>query len=104
MTFTWVLSSCITCLSLLRGTKFNVFPIDNGITLEDAPESTKKLWRFMLKTSNVKRNGGTKGFPFLSSEKVFTVGLFTRSVEVRFLYCSFLVIGFSTDFNACSRK
>ena len=61
---------------------FNFLQIDNGITLEDAPESTKQLWRFLLKTSNVKRNGGTKGFPFLSLEKEFTVGLFHISVRV----------------------
>jgi hypothetical protein len=72
--------------------------------LEDAPESTKQLWRFLLKTSNVNRKDGTKGFPFLYSEKVFIVGLFTRSMEVRFLSFSLLVIGFSTDFNACSGK
>jgi hypothetical protein len=41
MTLTWVLSSCMTCLSLLRGMEFNVFQIDKGITLEDAPEYTK---------------------------------------------------------------
>jgi len=102
MTLTWVMSSCITCLSLLRGMTFNFLQIDKGITLEDALESTKQLWRFLLKTSNVKRNGGTKCFPFLSSEQVFTVGLFTRSVEVRFICCSFLVLGFSTDFIACN--
>jgi hypothetical protein len=96
--------SCITCLSLLRGTTFNFLQIDNGIMLEDSHESTKQYWRFLLKTSNVKRNSGTKCFPFLSSEHVFTVGLFTRSVEVRFLCCSLLVIGFSIDFNACSKK
>jgi hypothetical protein len=56
---------------------FNFHQIDKGITLEDALESTKQLWRFLLKTSNIKRKGGTKGFPFLSSEHVFTVGLFT---------------------------
>jgi hypothetical protein len=48
---------------------FKFFQIDKGITLEDDPEPTKHLWRFLLKTSNVKRNNGTKGFPFLSSEK-----------------------------------
>jgi hypothetical protein len=104
MTLTWVLSSCITCLSLLRGTTFNYLQIDKGITLEDAPKLTKQLWRFLLKTSNVKRNGGTKGFPFLSSEKVFSIGLFTTSVEVRFLPRLVLVVGFSTDFKSCDRK
>jgi hypothetical protein len=44
--------------------------------LEDALEYKKQLWRFQLKTLNVKRKGGTKGFPLLSSEQVFTVGLF----------------------------
>jgi hypothetical protein len=74
------------------------------MTLEDAPESTKQLWKFLLKTSNVKRNGGTKGFPFLSSEQAFTVGLLLRYVGVRFSPWSVLVVGFSTDFNACNRK
>jgi hypothetical protein len=37
------MSSFITGLSLLRGIVFNLFHIDNGITLEDAHESTKQL-------------------------------------------------------------
>jgi hypothetical protein len=104
ITFPWVLSSCTTCLSLLRGIAFNFFQIDNGIILEDAPESTKKKWRFMLKTSNVKRNGGIKCFHFLSSEQEFIVSLFLRSVGVIFPPCSVLLVGFSTDFNTCNRK
>jgi hypothetical protein len=50
------------------------------MTLEDAPESTRKLCRFMLKTSNVKRKGGTKGLPLFSKEKEFTLDLFVKSV------------------------
>jgi hypothetical protein len=50
------------------------------MTFEDAPESTRKLCRFMLKTSNVKRKGGTKGLPLLSKEQAFTLGLFVKSV------------------------
>jgi hypothetical protein len=53
--------------------------------LEDAPEYTKQLWRFLLKYLNIKRKGGTKGFPFLSSEQLFTVGLFTEFVGARFI-------------------
>jgi hypothetical protein len=83
---------------------FIFLQIDKGITLEDAPESTKQLWRFLLKTSNVKRNNGTKGFPFLSSEQVFTVGLLTKFVGDRFISSPLLVIGFSTEFKACSRN
>jgi hypothetical protein len=83
---------------------FNYLQIDNGITLEDSPKSTKQLWRFLLNTSNVKRNSGTKGFPFLSSEQAFTVGLFLRSVGVRFPPWSVLVVGYSIDFKACNRK
>jgi hypothetical protein len=104
ITFTWVLSNCITCLSLLRGTAFNFLHIDNDIALEDAPESTKQLWRFLLKTSNVKRNGGTKGFPFLSSDQMFIVGLFLRSIGDGFSPWSVLIIGVSTDFKACNRN
>jgi hypothetical protein len=74
------------------------------MTLEDGPESTKQLWRFMLKTPNINRNGGTKGFPFLSSEQGFKVGLFLRSVGVRFPPWSMLVVGFSADLNACNKK
>ena len=73
-TLTWVLSSCMTCLSVLRGTTFNFLQIDKGMTLEDAPKSTKQLWMFLLKISNVRRNGGTKGFYFLYPEQAFTVG------------------------------
>ena len=74
------MSSCITFLSLLSRTAFSLLRIDNGITLEDAPESTKQFWRFWFKTSNVKRNGRTKGFPFLSTNQAFTFGLFFRSM------------------------
>ena len=102
--FTWVMSSCIICLSLLRGIAFNFLQINNGIKLEDAPESTKQLWRFMLKTSNFRRNSGTKCSPFLSSEKVFTVGLFLRSERTGFSPWSVLVIEFSTYFNDCNKK
>ena len=83
---------------------FNFLHMENGITLEDAPESTKQLWIFFLKTSNVKRNGGTKGFHFLSSEQAFTVGLFLRSMWAEFSPWSVLVIGVSTDFKACNKK
>jgi hypothetical protein len=83
---------------------FSFLQIDSGIILEDSLESTKQLWRFLLKTSNVKRNGGTKGFPFLSLEQAFTIGLFPRSMGVRFLLGSLLAIGFYTDFKACNRK
>jgi hypothetical protein len=76
-------------------------PYLNGITLEDAPESTKQLWRFLLKTSKVKRKGGTKGFPFLSSEQAFTVGLFMGVIFSPWLV---LVVVFSIDFNSCKRK
>ena len=58
--------------------------IDNGMTMEDALESTKQLWRFMLKTSNIKMKGGTKGFPFLSTKKAFTFGLFLDMWELNF--------------------
>jgi hypothetical protein len=97
MTFTWVVSSCITCLALLRGTVFNYLKIDNGMTLEEDLDSTKQLWRFMLKASNVKRKGGTKGFPFLYTEQAFTFGLFFIFVGAWFSPWSLLVIGVSTD-------
>jgi hypothetical protein len=93
-----------TFLSLLRGIAFKFFQIDNEMTLEDAPESTNQLWRFLLKTSNVKRNSGTKGFPFLSSEQALTVGLFLRSVGVIFPPWLVLVVGFYIDFNACKKN
>jgi hypothetical protein len=48
------------------------------MTFEDSPESTRKLCRFMLKTSNIKRKGGTKGFPLFSKEQAFTLGLFVK--------------------------
>jgi len=83
---------------------FSILQIESGITLEDSPELTKKLWRFMLKTSNVKRNGGTKGFPFLSSKKAFIVGLFPRSMGIRFIHGSVIFVGFSTDFKDCNMK
>ena len=83
---------------------FSILQIESGITLEDAHESTKQLWRFLLKTLNVKRKDGKKGFPFLYSEQVFTDGLFPRSVGVRFIPSSVLVVGFSTDFKACNMK
>jgi hypothetical protein len=98
------MSSCITFLSLLRGMTFNFFHTDNGMALEDAPESTKQLWRFMLNTSNVKRKGGTKGFPFLSLEKYFTVGLLIRYVRAIFSPYFVLFIGVSTDFKACNKN
>jgi hypothetical protein len=72
--------------------------IGNGITLEDSPESTKQLWRFLLKNSIVKMKNGTNGFPLLSSKQAFTVGLFIRSMGDGFSPWSVLVIGFSTEF------
>jgi hypothetical protein len=102
--FTWVLSSCITCLSLLRGSMFSFLHIDSGITLEDALESTKQLWRFLLKTSTVKRNNGMKGSPFLSSKKAFTVGLFLRYARARFSPWSVIVIRVYVDFKACNKN
>ena len=104
ITFTWVFSSCIMCLSLLSRKTFNFLQIDNGMTLEDAPESTRQLWRFLLKTSNVKRKGGTKGFPFLYIDKAFTFGLFFRYVGYGASPRSVLVIGSSIDFKACNKK
>ena len=98
------MSSCITCLSLLSRTAFNFLKIDNGMTLEDSPKSTKQLWRFMLKTSNVKRKGGIKGFPLLSTEQAFTFGFFFRSVGDGTSPRSVLVIVDSIDFKACNRK
>ena len=73
ITLTWVLSSCMTCLSLLIGKTSSFLQMTKGITLEDAPKSTKQLWRFPLKTSNVKRKGGTKGFSLLSPEHVVSL-------------------------------
>jgi hypothetical protein len=43
MTLTHVLSNCMTCLSLLRGTMPNLLQMAKGVMLEDAPKSTKKL-------------------------------------------------------------
>jgi hypothetical protein len=74
------------------------------MTLEDAPESTRQLWRFMLKTSNVKRKGGTKGFPFLCTEKAFTFGLLFISVGDGTSPRSVPVIGDYIDFKAYKRK
>ena len=74
------------------------------MTLEDAPESTKELWRFFLNTSNVKRKGGTKGFPFLSKEKAFKFGLFFNFVGDGTSPRSVLVIGASIDLKAYNRK
>jgi hypothetical protein len=72
--------------------------------LEDAPKSTKQLWRFMLKTSNIKRKGGTNDFPLLSIEKVFTFGLFFISVGDGTSPRSVLVIGDSIDLNSYKKK
>ena len=83
---------------------FNFLQIDNGMTLEDALESTKQLWRFMLKTSNVKRKGGTKGFPFLSMKKALTFGLLFGSVGDGTSPMSMLYIGAFIDFKDCNRK
>jgi hypothetical protein len=58
----------------------------------------------MLKTSNFKRNGGMKVFPFLYSEQLFIVGLFLRSARAGFSPWSVLVIGVSTHFKACNIK
>jgi hypothetical protein len=58
----------------------------------------------MLKSSNVKRNGETKGFPFLSSEQAFTVGLFLRSARAGFSPWLMFVVGVSNDFKACNKK
>jgi hypothetical protein len=98
------MSICITCLSLLSGIAFNFLHIDNGMTLEDSLESTKKLCRFMLNTSNIKKKGGTKGFPLLSKEKEFTFGLFFKSMGDGTSPRSVLVIGDFIDFKACNRK
>jgi hypothetical protein len=38
---------------------FILWHIDHGITLDDAPESTIQLCMFILKISNVNKNGGT---------------------------------------------
>jgi hypothetical protein len=83
---------------------FIFLQIDNDITLEDAPKSTKKLWRFLLKNLNVKRNGGKKGFPFLFIKKMFTFGLFFRYVGDGFSPWSVFVTRVSTEFKACNRK
>jgi hypothetical protein len=40
---TWVLSSCMTWLSLLRGKTPSLLQTTKGITLEDALEYTKQL-------------------------------------------------------------
>jgi hypothetical protein len=58
----------------------------------------------MLKISNVRMNGGKKGFIFLSAEKAFTFGLFFRYVGDVFSRCSMLAIGVYTDFKACNKK
>jgi len=102
--FTWVLYICIKLLSLSRGIAFNFLQTENDITLEDAPESIKQLWMFLLKTSNFKRNYWKKGFPFSSSKHAFTIGIFIRSMGVRFSPWSVLIVGFSIDFNACNRN
>jgi len=98
------MSSCIICLSLLSRIAFNFLQMDNGMTLEDAPESTKKLCRFLLKTSNVKRKGGTKGLPLLSKEKAFTFDLFFKSAGGGISPKSVLVIGASIEFKACNKQ
>jgi len=94
----------MACLSLLRGTTPNLLRTTKGITLEDAPELTRQLWRFLLKTSNVKRKGDTKGLSFLPSEHAFTVGLFVKSVRGRVLFWLFLLVGFTTEFRSCNRN
>jgi hypothetical protein len=98
------MSSCITCLSFLSGNAFNFLQNDNGMTLEDAPELTKQLWRFLLKTSSVNRKVGKNIFPLLSTEKAFTFGFFFGSVGDQTSPRSVLVIGASIDLKACNRN
>jgi hypothetical protein len=77
---------------------------DNGMTLGGAPELTKQLWKFLLNTSNIKRKGGTNGFPLLSKEKAFTFSLSFKSLGDGTSPRSVLVIGDSIDFKGCNRK
>jgi hypothetical protein len=72
--------------------------------LEDAPESTKKLCRFMFKTSNVKRKSGMKDFPHFSKDQEFTLGLFFKYMGDETSPRSIIVIGASIDFKACNKK
>jgi len=69
------MSNCITCLSLLSEVTFNFLQIDNDMIFENTPESTRKLCKFLLKTSKVNRKGGIKGLSFLSRDHAFTFGL-----------------------------
>jgi hypothetical protein len=72
--------------------------------LEDSPESIRQLWRFLLKTSNIKRKGGTKGFHFLSIDKAFTFGLFFVSVGIGTSIRLVFVIWASIEFKDCNKK
>jgi hypothetical protein len=92
MTFTSVQSSCMifkedgsTSVLIFRQT-------DQGITFDDAPESTIQLCTFLLKISKVKRKGGTFlqvlrvvacGFlPVVSNATLSTLfTLFTGAIE-----------------------
>jgi len=75
ITLTSVLYSLVICVSLSVGVAFIFFHIDKGMMFEEAPESTKQLWIFILYISNVNKNGGIDDQGFLLENTIFTLGL-----------------------------
>jgi len=51
-------TSCIIRTVDLWGWTFNLTQTVLGKMLDNAPESTRQLWKFLLKTSKVRINGG----------------------------------------------
>lgn len=58
ITSTWDRSNCTMWTTYFLGSTFNFTQTVLGRMLDEAPESTKQLCRFLLKTSKVERNGG----------------------------------------------
>ena len=62
MVGTHVRSSCIICTNVLLHFELIYLAMESGMTLVDAPKSTKYLWTLQLKISNESKNGGKTKF------------------------------------------
>jgi hypothetical protein len=72
ITLTLVISSCMIWMSDSSGLTFNFSHTLNGITLEEAPESTMQLWTFLLKISKVSKKGGVVDLDLWPVRDAFT--------------------------------
>ena len=109
ITFTVVLSNWITCQVDGLGCPFIFLQTESGITLTDAPESTKQLCTLWLKISKVRRNGGvlyldlppTLASPISSSSGWLSVGSFfsgtSSAFKKFFLFFIFIFFYFSAE-------